>query len=198
MVEYIQDDPLSKTPWNLQLLPRHPASTFSLLEKRMPGVSEPMVYVGMAFSTFAWHVEDHFLYSINYNHMGAPKIWYGVPSLSSEAFEMVAEREILESSSHNGTSAFEDLCAWKKRKAGDTNTKTPPSPDLYDEYRKGECGVENNVFHAHPKVYEALMSKTAMFSPEHLVKHDVPVYRAVQQVQKIVPCQNMFSLFSIH
>lgn len=26
------------------------------------GVTEPMLYIGMLFSMFAWHVEDHYLY----------------------------------------------------------------------------------------------------------------------------------------
>jgi histone demethylase JARID1 len=39
------------------------------------------------FSSFCWHFEDHMLYSINYNHWGAAKTWYGVPGRAAEAFE---------------------------------------------------------------------------------------------------------------
>lgn len=46
----------------------------------------------MLFSTFCWHVEDNYLYSINYMHHGAPKTWYGVPSSAADSFEKVMKK----------------------------------------------------------------------------------------------------------
>jgi histone demethylase JARID1 len=60
------------------------------------GVSAPWVYVGMLFSTFCWHNEDNYLYSINYHHYGAGKTWYGVPGLAAGIFESVFHKELPE------------------------------------------------------------------------------------------------------
>eukprot|EP00960_Hanusia_phi_P007631 218258-Hanusia_phi.AAC.2 len=60
------------------------------------GVSAPWVYVGMLFSTFCWHNEDNYLYSINYMHHGAGKTWYGVPGGEAEKFEQVFQSEVPE------------------------------------------------------------------------------------------------------
>ncbi|XVE62279.1 hypothetical protein DITRI_Ditri06bG0105200 [Diplodiscus trichospermus] len=84
------NDELGQSNGNLKILPQLSNCTLRLLEYQIPGITFPMLYIGMLFSTFAWHVEDHYLYSINYHHSGAPKTWYGVPGYAASGFEKVA------------------------------------------------------------------------------------------------------------
>ncbi|KAJ8613625.1 hypothetical protein MRB53_036919 [Persea americana] len=88
------NDPLGKSKWNLKKLSRLPKSILRLLKNAIPGVTDPMLYIGMLFSMFAWHVEDHFLYSINYHHCGASKTWYGIPGHAASDFEMVVQKHV--------------------------------------------------------------------------------------------------------
>ncbi|KAI5397232.1 hypothetical protein KIW84_063163 [Lathyrus oleraceus] len=81
------DDRLGTSKFNLKKLARLPQSPLRLVDKGIPGVTDPMLYIGMLFSMFAWHVEDHYLYSINYHHSGGNKTWYGVPSYAASEFE---------------------------------------------------------------------------------------------------------------
>ncbi|KAJ3044141.1 hypothetical protein HDV00_003245 [Rhizophlyctis rosea] len=76
----------SQNPWN-------PAQLDNLLNRvdvKVPGVNVPYLYFGMWKATFAWHVEDMDLYSINYIHFGAPKQWYSIPPNQRGRFELVA------------------------------------------------------------------------------------------------------------
>ncbi|KAL2484174.1 Lysine-specific demethylase JMJ18 [Forsythia ovata] len=73
--------------WNLNNLPRLPGSILRYEECDISGVVVPWLYVGMCFSSFCWHVEDHHLYSLNYLHWGDPKVWYGVPTSHAPALE---------------------------------------------------------------------------------------------------------------
>ncbi|PON63624.1 FY-rich [Parasponia andersonii] len=73
--------------WNLNNLARLPGSVLCFEGCDISGVLVPWLYVGMCFSSFCWHVEDHHLYSLNYHHWGEPKLWYGVPGSHASALE---------------------------------------------------------------------------------------------------------------
>lgn len=91
-----EHEPMSRHPWNLNVLPKLPSSLFHHAKEVIHGVTDPMLYFGGVFTSFAWHVEDHFLYSINYHHGGAPKVWYGVGSDHAEALERAMKAELPE------------------------------------------------------------------------------------------------------
>jgi histone demethylase JARID1 len=74
-------------PWNLNNTPVAEGSVFKYINTNISGMIIPWMYVGMCFSTFCWHNEDHWTYSISYLHHGEPKTWYGVPGSQAEAFE---------------------------------------------------------------------------------------------------------------
>jgi hypothetical protein len=80
----------STHPWNINNMPRNPLSVLRYVRVTEPitGVMVPWLYVGSCLSAFCWHVEDHGLYSVNYLHTGAAKVWYGVPAYASEALEV--------------------------------------------------------------------------------------------------------------
>lgn len=44
----------------------------------LDGINSPYLYFGSFRTMFAWHVEDYNMASINFQHFGAPKIWYGI------------------------------------------------------------------------------------------------------------------------
>ncbi|KIX08954.1 uncharacterized protein Z518_00032 [Rhinocladiella mackenziei CBS 650.93] len=69
--------------WNVAKLP----NLLDLLGEPIPGVNTAYLYLGMWRATFAWHLEDVDLYSINYIHFGAPKQWYSVSQKDAPRFE---------------------------------------------------------------------------------------------------------------
>ncbi|XP_070558275.1 LOW QUALITY PROTEIN: lysine-specific demethylase 5A-like [Ptychodera flava] len=97
-MEFGSGFPMKKTPdltvyvnsgWNLNNLPILEKSVLCHISADISGMKIPWCYVGMCFSAFCWHNEDHWSYSINYLHWGEPKTWYGVPGPKAEEFETV-------------------------------------------------------------------------------------------------------------
>ncbi|KAH1042111.1 hypothetical protein GLYMA_09G083300v4 [Glycine max] len=89
-----ESDQYAQSGWNLNNFARLPGSVLSYEGSDISGVLVPWLYVGMCFSSFCWHVEDHHLYSLNYLHWGDPKVWYGVPGSHAAALEKVMRKHL--------------------------------------------------------------------------------------------------------
>ena len=95
-IEKNPTDLYSTDYWNLNVLPYHPDSLFKHINSDISGMTIPWLYVGMCFSTFCWHNEDHYGYSANYQHFGATKTWYGIPGADAECFEQAMREAVPE------------------------------------------------------------------------------------------------------
>jgi len=75
--------------WNVAKL----ENLLDVLGQKVPGVNTAYLYLGMWKATFAWHLEDVDLYSINYIHFGAPKQWYSISQADARRFEAAMRSE---------------------------------------------------------------------------------------------------------
>lgn len=89
---FADDEDYITSGWNLNNLPVLDASVLRHINADISGMKVPWCYVGMCFSSFCWHNEDHWSYSINYMHWGEPKTWYGVPGPKAELLEAVMKK----------------------------------------------------------------------------------------------------------
>uniref|UniRef100_A0AAQ4REH1 [histone H3]-trimethyl-L-lysine(4) demethylase n=1 Tax=Gasterosteus aculeatus aculeatus TaxID=481459 RepID=A0AAQ4REH1_GASAC len=84
-----EDEHYLSSGWNLNNMPVLDSSVLTHITADICGMKLPWLYVGMCFSSFCWHIEDHWSYSINYLHWGEPKTWYGAPAYAAEHLESV-------------------------------------------------------------------------------------------------------------
>uniref|UniRef100_A0A4W5KM28 [histone H3]-trimethyl-L-lysine(4) demethylase n=1 Tax=Hucho hucho TaxID=62062 RepID=A0A4W5KM28_9TELE len=87
-----EDEDYLTSGWNLNNMPVIDSSVLTHVTADICGMKLPWLYVGMCFSSFCWHIEDHWSYSINYLHWGEPKTWYGAPGYTAEKLEGVMKK----------------------------------------------------------------------------------------------------------
>ncbi|XP_061920283.1 lysine-specific demethylase 5B-B-like isoform X1 [Entelurus aequoreus] len=87
-----EDEHYLRSGWNLNNMPVLDSSVLTHITADICGMKLPWLYVGMCFSSFCWHIEDHWSYSINYLHWGEPKTWYGAPGYAAEHLESVMKK----------------------------------------------------------------------------------------------------------
>ena len=89
----------STKDWNVAKL----ENLLDVLGQNVPGVNTAYLYLGMWKASFAWHLEDVDLYSINYIHFGAPKQWYSISQEDARRFESAMRSEL------SGAAALNDI-----------------------------------------------------------------------------------------
>jgi hypothetical protein len=86
--------------WNLSTLYTQKDSLFQFLEKdkssHISGLTVPWIYFGKLFATFCWHVEDLYMYSINYMYKGSPKVWYSISHNQKPKLDAYIEKKKLQ------------------------------------------------------------------------------------------------------
>lgn len=118
--------------WNVAHLPSLLSRLLPSSSNGLPGVNTPYLYFGMWRATFAWHVEDMDLFSINYIHFGAGKFWYAVPQARASALEQTMRGE-----------KFEDL-------PFQLNVLTFPSQDISQSPQGVRSSSGTRVISRHP------------------------------------------------
>lgn len=81
----------STESWNVAKL----ENLLDVLGQKVPGVNTAYLYLGMWKASFAWHLEDVDLYSINYIHFGAPKQWYSISQVDARRFEAAMKSQYM-------------------------------------------------------------------------------------------------------
>ena len=90
-----QDEEYGNHPWNFNNINSHPDSLLQIADGiDFSGINVPWLYIGMLYSSFCWHYEDLMMYSINYMHEGAGKMWYAIPTQHRAKFEKVAKKKM--------------------------------------------------------------------------------------------------------
>jgi len=92
-----QDEEYGKHPFNFMNINDQEKSLLAFCKgKDISGINVPWFYIGMLYSSFCWHYEDLMMYSLNYMHQGAGKIWYSISPQHREKFEKVTHKKFKE------------------------------------------------------------------------------------------------------
>lgn len=92
----------TESGWNLNNTPMLPGSLLLFENSETSTASVPNLFVGMCFSSLCWKVEEHYLYSLCYLHLGSPKVWYGIPARYCYKFEGVVKKHLWQYSEQPG------------------------------------------------------------------------------------------------
>lgn len=160
----------AENPWNLNNLPGLEGSLLRHLGDPIAGVTLPWMYMGMLFSSFCWHIEDHMFYSSEH-----PSADHYLCSGRSCNLGLELSRLVLE----RNRSAAVNYNHWGEPK----RWYTVPS-SAAGAFEAAFKAALPELFEKQPDV---LFHLVTMLSPRILQTAEVPVY-GITQVRSSLPC----------
>ncbi|KAK6130041.1 hypothetical protein DH2020_036227 [Rehmannia glutinosa] len=150
------------SPWNLNNLPRLHGSMLRAVHQNIAGVMVPWLYIGMLFSSFCWHFEDHCFYSMNYLHWESQSVGTVSLVMKPMLLKSLWERDQLLVFLRGGTNIL-SLLDLVDRLMACFEVMRSSLPDLFE---------------AQP---DLLFQLVTMLNPSVLQEKGVPVYSIIQE-----------------
>jgi hypothetical protein len=166
-------------PWNLNNLPLHEDGVLRYLNSENESITRPALTVSMLHSISSWGLEDQFLYSADYLHLGSNKLCYFIQPEDREKYEnlIASKTEEYNSQSQNDTE-FEEF------------SKEPIMFDIFEGLKQNERSTQrssttNSKFH---KLYDHIIpqvpsnkSSDLFIEPSILQENGIRVHYTIQK-----------------
>lgn len=163
-------------PWNLNNLPLHQDGILRYLTSDQEQITRPRLNISSQYSIQSYSIEDHFLHHIDYNHMGAPRVWYFISPEDRTRYEELLKTALREYRSKLGNKD-DDI----------TELPEPIATDIFEGIQQGDqfdvrASATNSAF---DKFYEhkpALVrfNSDLVLSPKMLKENNIRLYCTVQ------------------
>lgn len=169
------------SPWNFHNLPVCKNSILQYLNTGEYSVLSPSMTFDMFYSVHSWTAEDHWLYNIDYEHMGDKRICYFIPLKHREKYETLLERLINEKEEEdadlsNCYSTFKEMVNNE-----DVYSTTVENRVLTDAMASRSHAKDTRFerFVKHEK--SKRVNQDIFISPQYLKQHGIEVYGCIQE-----------------
>ncbi|QPG75270.1 hypothetical protein FOA43_002621 [Brettanomyces nanus] len=168
------------SPWNLHNLPVCRNSVLQFLQASADSILTPSLTFGMFYSAQSWTMEDHWLYSADYQHMGDKRLCYFIPSRFQENYECLFSEfvKLKEEDDKDLSECYETFRGLINNP--DIFSTTVENRVLTDEHVP-RCHVRNSGFDRLMKHTKSMRTnEDILLSPEYLKRHGIDVYGCFQ------------------
>lgn len=119
--------------WNLDNIPLNELSLLQHLDLDMANFTRTTYDIGMLFSCQGWSVSDHFLPSIDFNHLGSTKLVYSIAPKDMEKFEALIAR---------GKKEWDTIQSRPRYSTSDDELKSFIETDFYKSFLDAEQSAD--------------------------------------------------------